>query len=367
LDKQRLRERMREQGLGGLLLTSPENVFYTTGYTALPSSGNPILYTLRNRLPFFSYIDGDGTITLLCWGFSAEGVDFGADRLVGFNDAAGALRAVSSVVGQALPAGQRLGIESTCPIYLVTLLQEQDLLGQAPVVADSLLASLRLIKSPEEIALLKKSTEIIETTVAELYGLLHLGMSRLELMHEARHRMIRNGAMGISHITFSFAGANPEVAIDETLEAHRLATLDLGAIYEGYCSDNRRYAYCGQAPDSLLDRYAAMVEIVDAVGNALVPGARYADLYQLAIDLFARHDVPLLGRFSHVGHNIGLETEEQWLDDDPVATVQAGMVINIELYSHAPTGEQIGNEETYVIQETGPIRISTLPRQIRLV
>ena len=26
----------------------------------------------------------DGQITLLCWGFSAEGVDFGADALVGF-------------------------------------------------------------------------------------------------------------------------------------------------------------------------------------------------------------------------------------------------------------------------------------------
>src|SRR5579859_1973824 len=103
---------MKDRGIGTLLLTSPENVFYTTGYTALPSSGNPILYTLRNRLPFFSYVDGDGTITLLCWGFSAEGVDFGADRLVGFNDAAGALRAVSAVVGQALLAGQRLGIES---------------------------------------------------------------------------------------------------------------------------------------------------------------------------------------------------------------------------------------------------------------
>ena len=43
-----------------MLLSSPENVFYTTGYTALPSSGNPILYTLRNRLPYFSHVDSEG-------------------------------------------------------------------------------------------------------------------------------------------------------------------------------------------------------------------------------------------------------------------------------------------------------------------
>jgi Xaa-Pro aminopeptidase len=234
-------------------------------------------------------------------------------------------------------------------------------------VIDSLLDSLRLIKSPQEIALLKKSTEIIEQTVAELYESLHRGKSRVALMHEAECRMFKNGAMGISHVTFSFAGANPEVALDEELADHKLVTLDLGAIYEGYCSDNRRYAYCGQIPSALRERYEIMVEIVDEVGKALVPGARYADLTQHAVDLFAEHRVPLLNRFTHIGHNVGLETEEQWLDDDPDATVQAGMVINIELYSTADSGEQIGNEETYVIDEAGPTRISVLPREIRTV
>ena len=51
-----------------------------------------------------------------------------------------------------------------------------------------------------------------------------------------------------------------------------------------------------------------------------------------------------------MGHNIGLETEERWLDES-ADTVRAGMVINIELYSLAETGEQIGNEETYLITE----------------
>ena len=44
-------EHMRDAGLDAMLFASPENVFYTTGYTALPSSGNPILYTLRIVFP----------------------------------------------------------------------------------------------------------------------------------------------------------------------------------------------------------------------------------------------------------------------------------------------------------------------------
>ena len=44
--------------------------------------------------------------------------------------------------------------------------------------------------------------------------------------------------------------------------------------------------------------------------------------------------------------------------------VREGMVINIELYSHDESGQQVGDEETYVIGADGPERISLLPRAI---
>lgn len=364
LDRARLRGLMAERGLAGLLLTSPENVFYTSGYTALPSSGNPILYTLRNRLPFFSYVDGDGRVALLCWGFSAQSVDFGADDVVGFDDFAGAEAALVEVVGARLPRRGRLGVESSCQRWVLDLLAAR-LGSPALASADEVLSELRLVKTPAEIELIARSTEIVERTVGELLDLLEPGTSRVELMREAKERLFRHGAQGISHVTFSFATANPEVEIDERFDPGRLATLDLGAIVGGYCSDNRRYAYCGEIPGPLARRYEQMVEIVDRVGAALIPGTRYADVQALAIDLFRQREIDLLGRFTHVGHNIGLETEEEWIDDRADRTVRAGMVINIELYSLAETGEQIGNEETYVIEDAGPRRVSVLAREIR--
>ncbi|MBN8998700.1 MAG: M24 family metallopeptidase [Rhizobiales bacterium] len=99
----------------------------------------------------------------------------------------------------------------------------------------------------------------------------------------------------------------------------------------------------------------------------MTPGTSYQALMDLARSLYAREKVEPLPRFNHVGHNIGLETEERWIDDDPHAVIETGMVINIELYSHASTGEQIGNEESYIIEETGPRRISRLPREIRAI
>ena len=363
-DRAKVSAAMKAAGVPAMLLTSPENVYYTTGYTALPSAGNPILYMLRNRLPFFSFVTDEGRVTLLCWGFSTFDMEFGADEVIGFNNLEEGCEAVRRLVAERSPAGARLGLESTCPLYVLKLLESSKAAAEL-TDADGLMDEVRLIKSPAEIECLRKSVEIIETTCGELFDLLYLGMGRNELTREAKYRLIRNGAEGVSHLTFSFAQANPEFDIDEKLEKGRLVTLDLGAIYRGYCSDNRRYAYAGKVPRELDETYRQMVEIVDAVGAALVPGTSYQALMELARTLYAEKKLKPLGRFNHVGHNIGLETEERWLDDDPSSAVRAGMVINIELYTAAPTGEQIGNEETYIIEPSGPTRISRLPRQIR--
>ena len=182
-------------------------------------------------------------------------------------------------------------------------------------------------------------------------------------MSEAKSRAFKYGATGISHATFSFGTANPEIAIDERLQRGRLVTLDLGVFYDGYASDTRRYGYVGSVHKTLRERHRTMVDIVDDIGAGLVPGTKFSDLYQHAHDLYSRHR--LEPKFSRAGHNIGLETEEAWLSKEERRRVEPGMVINVELYSTLDTGEQIGNEETYVIGAEGPSRISRLSREIR--
>jgi Xaa-Pro dipeptidase len=354
---------MEERLLDAVLLTSPENVFYATGYTALPSSGNPILYTLRNRLPYFALVTAEGEVTLGCWGFSAEGVEFGVDRLRGFNESteAGAMLVEEL---KRLGPGARIGIESSCPAHVCRL---AGTVSPDLDDADPVMNALRRIKSPAEFDLIRASTTIIETAVERLYEELELGMSRLDVMRRAREHTAALGATGLSHLTFSFGQSNPEIAIDEPLTSDTLVTLDIGAILDGYCSDSRRYAYTGPVPDASAETYRHMVEIVDAVGALLIPGARYSDIFATALDLQAERGVVGLERLTHVGHHIGLETEEEWLTDVPDRTLAAGMAINIELYTLDPAGQQIGNEETYLIGPAGPERISILEREIRSI
>src|SRR5438132_12487292 len=120
-DRTRMAAAMKAAGIPAMLLTSAENVYYTTGYAALPSAGNPILHMLRNRLPFFSFITDEGKVTLLCWGFSTWDMAFGVDEVIGFNNLAEGCAAIGMLIRERVPPGRPLGIVAVCPHYVLDL------------------------------------------------------------------------------------------------------------------------------------------------------------------------------------------------------------------------------------------------------
>ena len=261
LDRSRLVALIQNRKLDGLFLSSPENVFYTTGYPCLPSSGNPIIHALRNQNPYFAFAGRDGEIILLCWGPATLGIDYGADDARMSFTSQMAADDLVALIEEKLKPGCTIGVESTFPYYALRLLEEHARPANIQVV-DDLLLQLRLIKSPAEIELIRKSTEIIDRTLMELAQNLRLGMGRLELIREAKSRMLNNGADGVDHITAAFGMANPEVALDEMLERNQIVTLDLGAIYHGYVSDNRRLVYTGKVPEALKEFHHQLCWVV---------------------------------------------------------------------------------------------------------
>ena len=361
LDRPRLLALLQARHLDGILLSSPENVFYTTGYPSLPSSGNPIVYALRNQLPYFSFIGSDGQITRLCWGGAAMGIDYGADDMRMFFTYQMALDELSGLMAEKLQPGCVVGVESTCPHYAIELLRQQAIPGKILVV-DDILHQLRLVKSPAEIERIRLSTHIVDQTVLDLAGQLQIGMSRLELIQLAKAGMIKNGADGIDHVTVAFGGANPEVALGELLEADQIVTLDLGAVYQGYVSDNRRLVYTGTVPEGLKGLHHKLCWVVTELGKALLPGKSFGELHTMGLDLFARAGLEPM--FLHVGHSIGLQVDEHWLMADDPTPIEKGMVLNIELYSPSDEGVMVGDEETYVVTGGEPVKLSTLAVEI---
>jgi Xaa-Pro aminopeptidase len=361
LDRACLFALMKERNLDGIFFSSPENVFYTTGYPALPGSGNPIIYALRNQLPFFSFAGKDERIILLCWGGAWMGVEYGVDDTQPFFTYQMALDELSSLIERSLGPGMKVGIDSTFPYYALQVLAEKA--GTVSVEnVDDLIGQLRLVKSPAEIERIRRSTQIIDRTVMELAQNLRLGMTRLELIQEAKWRMIKNGANGVDHVTVAFGAANPEIALDEPLEVNQIVTLDLGAVYEGYVSDNRRLVYTGAVPPVLKALHTRLCWIVAEMGKALRPGKTFADLHAYAFELYEKAGIEPF--FMHVGHSIGLQVDERWILGDDPTPIAPGMVLNIELYSGSDEGVMVGDEETYIVTSGEPEKVGQLPVDI---
>jgi Xaa-Pro aminopeptidase len=364
VDKQRMVEQVRAAGLDGILLSSAENVYYASGLPTLSGSGNPILFALRNQLPAFVYLDASGQSTLLCWIGATMGFDFPVDEMRNFFNQESALDELADFLRVTLKPDARIGLESSCPLLVARKIQEF-LPTEAITLIDEHLLALRLCKTVSEVARIREATRIVEATVADLRTYLKPGLSRLHLINLAKRQMLEHGATGIGHTTIAFGTSNPEIAYDEILQENQLVTLDLGASVDGYLSDNRRLFYTGAIPTDLHALHQTMCGIVEQMGQVLKPGTAFADLYTLACDLYGVHDLPPF--FLSVGHSIGLQTEEVWIAPDSTHTVQPGMVLNIELYTSYEDGLHIGDEETFLVADTGVIRLTSSDPAIQSV
>jgi Xaa-Pro aminopeptidase len=360
-NRQRLVAQMKERKLDGIFLSSPENVFYLTGYPCLPGSGNPIIHALRNQDPYFAFVAADGQIVLLCWGPAAMGIDYGAEDVRMSFSYQMSVDDLGALMSEKLQPGCTVGVESTFPYYATRMLEEHAK-PAGILIVDDLLTRLRLVKSPAEVELIHKSTQIIDKTVMELAHNLRLGMTRLDLIQEAKWRMVQNGADGVDHVTVAFGTANPEIALDEALELNQIVTLDLGAVYHGYVSDNRRLVYTGTVPEALKELHKKLCWIVAEMGQTLRPGRTFSEVHACAADLYAKMGIDPM--YLHVGHSVGLQVEERWIMSEDLTPVEPGMVLNIELYSPSEEGVMVGDEETFLVTNSEPEKLSTLPVDI---
>ncbi len=360
-DRRKFKVLMDDAGMDTVVLTSPESIAYVTGYPVLPASGNPILFGIRNVYPFYVLINSTGKIFLVAWEYSILDIELDVDAILIHSDRFEAEKKLRQLVRDEACNSGKIGIEFSCPYWMTQLLSEEISSINFSSV-DDIIENLRYIKSESEIEMMRKSTAIVEASVKELFPLLYSGIGRSDVINKSKKLMIENGASGIGHCTISFGASNPEVEINEKLEDNKLVVIDLGASYYGYASDNRRYGFTGEIPEHIKEMYQTMCGIVNEIGDALAPGVEGKELYFMAVELFKREG--LEPKFRHIGHTMGLQTEEVWFDQYCERKLEAGVVLNVELYNMIPSGENIGNEETYLVTADGNIRLTNLPQEI---
>ncbi len=232
-----------------------------------------------------------------------------------------------------------------------------------------LVAGLRLVKDPGELARMGEAAAIADAALAEVLSLLVPGVTEAGLAAALDHQMRRLGAQDRSFPTIVAAG--PHAAMPHArptsrpIEAGELVVIDFGAIFDGYCSDMTR-TFCIGPPRSAV--LAAVVEVVAAAQAAGV-AAVAAGVGAGDVDRAAREVVAAAGWtdvFMHgVGHGVGLEIHEApSLAPGSTAKLEESSVVTVEPGVYLPGVGGARIEDTVVVSPSGCRVLTNAPKEL---
>lgn len=338
LKLQKLRKILQEQNIDGILITNEYNRRYMTGFTgtagvAIVSQNDAVFIT------DFRYTEQA----------TAQIKDY---RIVQHE-----ATLLEEIATQVKAMGIKLlGFEKDSVSYGTYELYK-NVIQTDLVPVSGLIEKIRLIKTAQEINIIKVACEIADHAFTHILDYIKPGKTELDVSNELEFFMRQQGATQSSFDTIVASGlrsALPHgVATNKVIEKGDFVTLDFGALYNGYISDITRTVAVGEPSEKLVEMYntvlASQLLALEKVG----PG-----LTGIQADAIARDYLTEKGygeAFGHsLGHGIGLEVHEgPGLSKRSNMVLEPGMAVTIEPGVYVPGVGGVRIEDDILITESG--------------
>lgn len=263
-----------------------------------------------------------------------------------------------------------------------------------------LILRLRSSKSPWELSMIKKASEIYGMVLKRALEILRPGISELELSGEliktamshghqeylrmrgfnqeahSWHVLSGQSASILSSLEAPLGGWGPSPAYPmgagkKRVKPGEVVLLDFGTCYFGYHSDHTRCLCLGRPPDPLKKAHEVCIEVVRTLEQRAIPGVLCSELYEATIKVvenrgFGKNFMglyPFQARF--VGHGIGLEiSEPPFLAQGHDYPLEEGEVIALEPKMVFEGLGAVGLETTYLVTKEGLKPLVELPEEI---
>lgn len=315
---ERLRAEMARREIPSALLASATDVRWATGFTG---SFGRVLVTTDDAL----------FITDARYGVQSAEEVTGMPREV-FSSP----RKADEVVAEMIAAMgiTRLGFDSgKTTVAGLKKLQEKSPNVEF-VATDDLTGPLRLVKTADEIARIRRACGLADAAFSHVVPLLHVGMRELDVALEIEFFFRRQGA-GIAFDVIAVSGersARPHgTPSEKPLEKGDFLTMDFGATLDGYHSDITRTVVIGSASAAHREVYDLVLKSQLGALAHMRPGVTRASCDARAREIMG----DAAAEFGHsLGHSLGLMVhdggglragEEDMLREGEVWTVEPGI------------------------------------------
>ena len=352
-----LRQRLRADGIDGLLVSNPRDIRYLTGFIGddswcyVPAGAGRV--TVLSDLRFKSHIPEEAPHVRVFMR------DIKAKRRESLADAAARL----------LPASvKRVGLQAG-HLLVPTRKQIVKALGAKRVkdYDDQLLAQ-RSIKDDQEVRLLRKAVKIQQQAFLETREFIEVGMSENEVCAFLEYRMRALGATGPAFETIvafdDHASHSHAIPGARKVKKNSSILIDWGATVGGYRSDMTRVINLGKPKPHIAEIYKVVEEAMRAAIDRVAPGVPIKELDDCARGILKRAGHTL----DHgLGHGIGLDIHEAPAIGQSQDILKPGQVITIEpgIYlggKEAPRGGGgVRLEDDILVTEKGHRNLCDLP------
>ncbi len=238
--------------------------------------------------------------------------------------------------------------------------------------AERVATALRLKKSDEEAALMKRASKIAEAALEFTLRDVKPGRKEVEIASKLSSELLRRGGGGVSFGPIVLSGprsALPHgVPDDREMQEGEFLLIDFGTSFDGYhCDITRTFVVSGSPTDRMREVYEAVLQANIRGVAASRPGVTYDYVHK---NCQANLRAPRFKQFMthRTGHGLGLEIHEPpsvMAGNDDV--VEEGAVFTIEpgLYLNGWGGVRI--EDNVRVTKQGCELLTSSPRELRIL
>ena len=343
-------------------ITTPDNVFYVSGFHSNPQERLLGVMVFKNAEPFLiSPLMEVPDVKAAGWSYEAVGhedTDDAWDIVLKTIQKRGALPTSIAIEKSHLTVERKERMEQLFPGVTFGRLDEQ-------------LNSMRNIKSEEELEKLREAARLADYAVEVGCNAIEEGKTELEILMAIEFELKKKGAEKMAFDTMVLSG--PKTASPHGNPGNRkikkgdFVLFDLGVVYQGYCSDITRTVAFGEPTDAQREIYETVRKAEQAAVDSVRPGVK-----AMEIDEAARNVIEQAGYgsyFTHrVGHGLGISVHEYpSVTGTNELVLEEGMVFTIEpgIYHPGITGVRI--EDDVVVTADGVEVLTKFPKELQIL
>ncbi|MBU1042889.1 MAG: Xaa-Pro peptidase family protein [Candidatus Omnitrophica bacterium] len=336
----KLKAYLKKSNIEAMLIACPANVRYLSGFTSAESwllispKQNVFISDFRYKLQAQQEIDSSYQIEMV----------------------------TTSVYALLAELSKKLKISSLCfePDH-ITYNQYCRIKAALPpetqiISSQNFVEQLRMLKSPEEIALIRKAVKIVKKSLNQLKPLIKSGISERALKTKLELLLLANGSTQPAFDTIVASGPNAAmphaVTTDRKIKNNEPIIIDVGATVEGYKSDLTRTFFSGKISE-YIEYYKLVATAQDRAIKLIRPQVKIEKIDAAARQVLKAADLDKY--FGHsLGHGVGLEVHEAPnISGKNSMRLKRSMVFTVEPGIYIPGSGGIRIEDMVLVTDKG--------------